>query len=94
MELAKESAKSGEPIMRNLEYVFPGRGYADVKDEFMMGETLLVAPQTAKGATTRSVILPPGAWRADDGQEYDGGRTIVVSTPLARLPFFIRNKTK
>lgn len=94
VELAKESAKSGEPIMRNLEYVFPAHGYADIKDEFMMGETLLVAPQMAKGATMRSVVLPPGVWQADDGQVYDGGRTIVVSTPLARLPFFIRNKTK
>ncbi len=94
VELAKESAKSGEPIMRNLEYVFPAHGYADIKDEFMMGETLLVAPQISKGAAMRTVVLPPGVWQADDGQVYDGGRTIVVSTPLARLPFFIRNKTK
>ena len=90
VELAKESAKSGEPMMRNLEYCFPGNGYADVKNEFMMGERLLVAPVMEKGATSRKVVLPPGKWRADDGQVYDGPATVEVSAPLERLPYFER----
>ena len=90
VELAKESAKTGEPIMRPLEYVFPGEGYADVRDEFMMGVDLLVAPVTEKGATSRTVILPPGTWQADDGQIAEGGRMVSVTTPLGRLPHFVR----
>ncbi len=90
VELAKESAKTGEPMMRNLEYCFPGLGYADIKDEFMMGDKLLVAPVMEKGAMSRKVVLPPGKWRSDDGQIYIGPATIEVASPLARLPHFER----
>ena len=90
VELAKHSARTGEPMMRNLEYAFPGRGYAEIKDEFLMGEDLLVAPVLEKGATSRRVVLPPGSWRADDGRTYDGPETIEADAPLARLPHFER----
>ena len=90
VELAKRAAKDGEPIMRPLEYVFPGRGFAEIRDAFMMGEDLLVAPVVEKGATSRVVVLPPGTWRADDGQVHEGGRTVSVETPLERLPHFVR----
>lgn len=88
--LAKESARTGEPMMRTLEYVFPDRCYAEIKDEFLMGEALLVAPVLEKGATSRSVVLPPGRWKADDGQTYEGPAEIEVTTPLSRLPYFER----
>ena len=90
VELAKMAAKDGEPIMRNLEYAYPGRGYAEIRDEFMMGETLLVAPVVEKGATSRTVVIPPGTWKADDGSTIVGPKTIKVSAPLRRLPYFVR----
>ena len=90
VELAKESARTGEPMMRNLEYNFPGMGYADIKDQFMMGENLLVAPVVEKGATSRKVVLPPGKWKTDDGQVHTGPATIEILTPLSRLPHFVR----
>ena len=89
VELAAESAKTGEPMLRSLEYNYPGRGYAGIVDEFMMGDFLLVAPQLARGAKERKVVLPPGRWTADDGTTYDGPAEIVVSTPLDRLPYFV-----
>ncbi len=90
VELAKESARTGEPMMRNLEYNFPCMGYADIKDQFMMGDDLLIAPVMEKGATSRKVILPPGRWKADDGRILDGHVTIEIATPLSRLPYFER----
>ncbi|MBQ6136263.1 MAG: hypothetical protein IJI73_02710, partial [Kiritimatiellae bacterium] len=90
VELAKESARTGEPMMRNLEYCFPGTGCAEVKDEFMMGDGLLVAPVMEKGATSRTVVLPPGRWLADDGKTYNGPAAIEVDAPLERLPHFER----
>lgn len=89
VKLAEECGRTGEPMIRNLEYVFPRRGYADVRDEFLMGDSLLVAPQLAKGAAERTVVLPPGQWRSDEGVDYDGPGTITVRTPLARLPYFL-----
>ena len=88
--LAKKTGETGEPILRNLEYNYPGKGYAHVIDEFMMGEDLLVAPVLKKGAASREVILPPGRWLADDGATFTGPCTITVQTPLARLPHFVR----
>ena len=90
VELAKASARTGEPMMRNLEYCFPHMGYAEVKDEFIMGDDLLVAPVMEKGATSRKVVLPPGKWKADDGQTYAGPAVVTVETPLSRLPYFER----
>ena len=88
VEMAKASAKTGEPMMRNMEYSFPGMGYADIKDQFMMGDNLLVAPVVEKGATSRKVILPPGRWRSADGRTYIGATVIEVSASLAQLPYF------
>ena len=93
VELAKESARTGEPMMRALEYVFPGKGCAEIKDEFLMGDDLLVAPVLEKGATSRRVVLPPGAWHATDGTRFEGPAEIEVDAPLARLPYFVRLRT-
>ena len=91
--LAKKAAKDGEPIMRNLEYAYPGRGYAAIQDEFLMGEDLLVAPVVEKGATSRKVVIPPGTWRADGGTVVTGPATVTVAAPLSRLPHFMRVKS-
>ena len=88
--LAEECAKTGEPMLRSMEYCFPGRGWESLMDQFMMGDFLLVAPQVAKGARERAVAVPPGRWRADDGTVVEGPRTITVATPLSRLPYFER----
>ena len=90
VELAREAGRTGEPMLRNLEYNFPGMGYADIKDQFMMGDDLLVAPVVEKGAKSRKIVLPPGKWRADDGEVYIGSVTIEIPTPLSRLPYFER----
>jgi alpha-glucosidase (family GH31 glycosyl hydrolase) len=87
-ELADDAYKDGEPILRSLEYNYPGQGYAAVIDQFMMGEDLLVAPVLKKGASSRSIVLPPGRWLADDGKTYAGPTEITVKTPLSRLPHF------
>ncbi len=89
VELARKAAKDGEPILRSLEYNFPGQGYAAITDQFMMGEELLVAPQMAD-AKSRTVMVPPGKWKADDGSVVEGPAKITVSTPLERLPHFTK----
>jgi len=90
LALAKECAKTGEPMMRSLSYVFPDAGCADVRDAFMMGDFLLVAPQLKKGAGSRRVFLPAGTWISDEGERLTGSRAVTVATPLARLPYFVR----
>ena len=90
VKLAEECGKTGEPMMRYMEYQYPGHGYASVKDQFAMGDFLIVAPQLEKGAKTRKVEIPDGKWIADDGAEFVGPKTVTVETPLDRLPYFTR----
>ena len=90
LETAKASAKSGEPMLRAMEYEFPGLGAERTTDQFMLGSKLLVAPQTVKGAKTRKVLVPTGTWTADDGMEVVGPKTVEIATSLSRLPHFVR----
>lgn len=90
VQLAQRSATSGEPIIRPLDYVFPNQGFSQVSDQFMLGDSVLVAPVLEQGARTRKVTLPKGRWRADDGQVIKGPTVVEVNAPLDRLPWFER----
>jgi alpha-glucosidase (family GH31 glycosyl hydrolase) len=90
LRLAREAAATGVPIIRPLAWEFPAAGLEQVNDCFMLGSELLVAPVQAKGATSRSVPLPPGKWRDDEGVVHEGGRAIEIAAPLERLPRFQR----
>lgn len=88
--LAQQSATTGDPIAKPLDWYWPGQGYGGVVDQFMLGDNLLVAPVTKLGARERSVAIPPGKWKADDGKIYEGPSTTLVPAPLTRLPYFER----
>jgi alpha-glucosidase len=90
LALAREAARTGEPMVRSMEYAYPHQGYADVRDQFLLGDSLLVAPVLAKGATRRTVLVPPGRWRSSDGSVLRGPRRIEVPAGLGELPFYER----
>jgi alpha-glucosidase len=87
LELAKQSALTGEPIVRHLEYAFPNEGFAECKDQFMLGDKYLVAPVVTP-ENTRMVKLPQGKWKDDQGKIYKGGKTLLFDVPLNRLLYF------
>jgi len=86
--LADESKDTGEPIVRCMEYVFPGQGFACCIDQFMLGNDVLVVPVLEKGMRRRKVKLPGGQWKFTDGTVYNGGQTVTVDSPLHVLPYF------
>lgn len=90
VELAGEAARTGEPIVRPLEYTFPHAGFADIQDQFLLGDDVLIAPVLEAGATSRRVRLPAGRWRAFDGKTYKGSREIEIDAPIDVLPYFER----
>jgi alpha-glucosidase len=90
MALARKAASTGEPIVRSLEYQYPNQGYGAIADQFLLGEDILVAPVLQKGATARRVVMPPGVWQGDDGQQVRGPAAQTVNAPLARLPWWRR----
>ncbi len=91
MKLVRSASVTGEPVVAPLEYFFPGLGLAGVRDQFMLGPDLMVAPMVCPGRS-RSVVLPPGRWLSDTGSVLDGGRTIEEDVPLDRLPHYRRMK--
>ena len=90
IKLVKESATSGEPIVRHMEYEFPKQGFARTLDQFMLGSEILVAPVLEKGATKREVKLPNGKWSYLGKTDYQGGQTVTVDAPLEILPYFYK----
>ena len=88
LNLAKEASQTGEPIVKPMELAFSGNGYELIKDQFVLGNDIIVAPVVEKGVRSRKVVLPIGTWQAEDGVKYSGGRTVEVSVPLERLPYF------
>jgi len=90
LTLARESAHTGEPILRSLEYAYPNQGYERVVDEFLLGPDILVAPVVEQGAHQRRLFIPPGRWKGDDGVVVAGPAAIEVTAPLDRLPWYRR----
>ncbi|MDD5185105.1 MAG: glycoside hydrolase family 31 protein [Paludibacter sp.] len=75
MRLANISAEKGEPIVSNMEYSFPNQGFETCKDQFMLGENIMVAPMLEKGFK-RNVVFPKGKWKSYKG--------LIVKGPIAK----------
>jgi alpha-glucosidase len=88
LALAHAASRTGEPIVKPMAIAFPDGGYETVKDQFVLGDDMIVAPVVEKGARSRSVILPDGKWQDELGQNYAGGQTLEIDVPLERLPYF------
>lgn len=88
LELARHSAETGEPIMRHMAYAYPDGGFEDVADQFMIGDTLLVAPVVTQGARSRTIHFPKGEWLGDDGSKVQGPCVLEVAAPVSRLPWY------
>lgn len=93
LKLAKDAAKTGEPIVKPMSLAFPEAGCETIKDQFMLGEDILVAPVVEKGARSRTIFFPEGKWKGDDGSIVickKGGKTVEIQVPLERLPYYIK----
>jgi len=63
----------------------------EIKDQFMVGEDLLVAPLFA-GQQTRKVILPPGKWFDFYTGKLVGEGEVITTTPgLDIIPVYVRD---
>ena len=87
-----ECATTGMPIMRPLWLHFPDDPKAvECSDQYLWGKNILVAPVVEKGATTRHVYLPPGAWYDFWTHErVEGGREISRPVDLETIPLYVR----
>lgn len=86
-ELLHEAAATGEPLMRHMEYQFPGQGFWNCTDQYMLGARYLVAP-VLDDRDKRTVRLPRGTWIAADGTKYRGPRVLNVDVSDGSIPVF------
>ena len=102
-----EYRRTGMPLMRQLSLVYPDdRRAVSQEDEFLFGDSFLVAPVLDSGVTARDLYLPDGRWidlwRAVSFDEQtggldlgraklvSGGRKLTVAAPLEELPMMVR----
>lgn len=87
-----ECSTTGMPIMRALWLHFPDDPKAvECVDQYLWGGNILVAPVVEKGATSRRVYLPRGAWYDFWTQErLEGGREIARPVDLQTIPLYVR----
>lgn len=83
---------TGEPLMRALVFDYTNdENVLDIRDEFMFGKELLVAPVTEEKVTERTVYFPEGDWYdLDYGYMYKGGKSYTVYAPQNRIPVFVK----
>jgi Glycosyl hydrolases family 31 len=73
-----------------LDYPTERQTYA-LDDEYLLGDSLLVAPVLTKGQVVRRLYLPAGRWSEYwTGRRHRGPRWIVVDAPLRQIPLLVR----
>ena len=93
LKLMEEAHKKGTPVMRPLFYDFPEDSAAwHIRDEYMFGGKLLVAPVYRMGEREKEVYLPNGcSWvNVWTEEPFKGGSRINVDCGLDTIPVFRR----
>ena len=92
-DLFRITEKDGSPVMRPLFYEYQDdRKVYDISDEFLLGNSILVAPIVESGQRKRMVYLPNGNRWVDywTGEEYEGGQYIIKNAPLDTCIIFMK----
>jgi alpha-D-xyloside xylohydrolase len=91
--LAHVTHENGSPFMRGLFMDFGNDlNVANIGDEYMFGPSILVAPVTEQGRTSREVYLPAGVdwYNFWTNEKMHGGQRIMVDAPIDIIPLFVR----
>jgi len=93
--LFQQASSDGTPVMRPLFFHYPQDQQAyDIQTEFLIGDSLLSAPISEPGATSRSVYLPGDVWfNYWDGTVYTGQMTYNIAAPLDCWPLFVQSNS-
>ena len=86
-------SKNGSPIIRPLLFNYQkDKKTYEINDEFLCGDSILVAPVVEQGVKARMVYLPEGETWIDywTEEEHKGGQYIVKQAPLDVCPIYIR----
>ncbi len=90
--LAYKQASKGEPLVAPLYYYYPKDTMAaNVNNEYLWGENILVAPVLEKNAEQGKVYLPEGEWYSFfDGDVLSGASWATVPVTISYIPLFVK----
>jgi alpha-glucosidase (family GH31 glycosyl hydrolase) len=88
----RECSTTGMPVVRSLWLHYPDDPAAVARDdEYLWGRDILVAPVFEKGATSRKLYLPRGAWYDFwTSERVEGGGEITRAVDLETIPLYVR----
>jgi len=94
LKVAKEAGLALEPMCKPMWWLDPEdeETYA-IKDQFVVGNDVIVAPVVYQGHVTRDIYLTQGLWTdlLNPNFTYNGGQWVEgFDAPLNKLPIFIR----
>jgi hypothetical protein len=92
LEATRQATRDGTPPIRAMVWAAPDEpeGHA-IGDQYLLGDTLLVAPVLQEGQRVRDIWLPRGRWRTYGGDAvHTGGWLHDYPAPLDALPLFER----
>uniref|UniRef100_A0A914XVH7 Uncharacterized protein n=1 Tax=Panagrolaimus superbus TaxID=310955 RepID=A0A914XVH7_9BILA len=85
---AQKSIKQGIPLIRPLWWYIETKEAFLCDDQFFVGDRLLVAPVVREDTYKKTVILPEGHWKDENGNEFHGPKSVEIDVPLERIPHF------
>ncbi len=91
-----EAARTGAPVLRPLLFEHPADETTyTTDDEFLLGDSLLVAPITRPGIEHRHVYLPAGTWAHwFTGERIQGPAHVLAHAPLGHARPSTRARTR
>lgn len=87
-----EASQTGIPVLRPLMLEYPeDPNTFELADQFLVGDSILVAPVYRPDTQMRLVYLPAGMWvNYWTNERVEGGQYVTVPTPLETMPIFIK----
>ncbi|XP_074022831.1 myogenesis-regulating glycosidase-like [Numenius arquata] len=83
LELAGEVTDTGDPIIRPIWWISPRDEAAHrIDSQFLIGDTLMVAPVLEMGKQERDVYLPAGKWRSYKGELFEKTPVLLTDYPV------------
>ena len=95
--LAYENAVTGAPFVRPLNFYHTEKdtAVANIQDQYLWGQSVLVAPVIEPGKTSREVYFPAGKWYSIDNpaKVFVGPVKAECEAPLHEIPVFAKAGT-
>ncbi|GAF09497.1 glycoside hydrolase family 31 protein [Paenibacillus pini] len=90
--LFHEASVSGLPLMRPLILEYPNDpNVTNLCDQFLVGDSVIIAPVYRPDTDHRAVYLPEGTWIDYwSGEAHEGGKHILAYCPLDKMPMYVK----